>query len=127
MGRTVRTISRAAKISAAPYVHVLCRLGVIRACILLVSPAMFDLELLLNRVRGEYREMPGLRLSAKQACRLWHIDSTTCHELLSRLVSERFLFRTHGGAYIAVPSARPAPAKAALSTSHSRTLRRRRA
>ncbi len=33
---------------------------------------------LLARIRGEYDEMPGLRLTFPQACRLWQIDGTTC-------------------------------------------------
>jgi hypothetical protein len=32
---------------------------------------------LLDRVRGEYREMPGLQLTIAQACRLWQIDRST--------------------------------------------------
>lgn len=30
-------------------------------------------ESLIDRVRGEYREMPGLKLTVAQACRLWQI------------------------------------------------------
>ena len=33
---------------------------------------------LLSRVRGEFREMPGLRLSLEQAMRLWALDRATC-------------------------------------------------
>lgn len=58
--------------------------------------------------------MPGLRLTLAQACRLWQLDSGTCHALLEQLVSERFLNHTHEGAYIALPSVRPRPAKADL-------------
>jgi hypothetical protein len=35
-------------------------------------------ESLVARIRGEYREMPGLRLTFAQACRLWQLDAPTC-------------------------------------------------
>jgi hypothetical protein len=73
---------------------------------------------LLARIRGEYDEMPGLRLTLSQACRLWQLDGTTCLALLERLVVERFLHRTHDGTYIALGRARPKPAKAALPDTH---------
>jgi len=56
--------------------------------------------LMLYRIRGEFLEMPGLRLTTEQAARLWHIDAATCAEVLSRLVAERFLTRTRAGAYV---------------------------
>ena len=69
---------------------------------------------LVVRIRGEYEEMPGLRLNLAQACRLWQLDGTTCLALLEQLVVERFLHRTHDGAYVAFPGARSNPAKATL-------------
>jgi len=69
---------------------------------------------LLARIRGEYREMPGLRLTLPQACRLWNLDETMCLGLLEQLVSERYLHHTHEGAYVAIPDVRPRPAKAEL-------------
>ena len=59
----------------------------------------------IERVRAEYREMPGLRLTTEQACRLWQIDPATCESVLGRLVSEGVLVRTANSAYIAVPDA----------------------
>lgn len=56
-------------------------------------------ELLLTRIRGEFREMPGLRLTLDQAARFWHMETATCAALLSRLVADRFLTRTERGAY----------------------------
>ena len=46
---------------------------------------------LLMRARGEYREMPGMRLTIEQAMRLWDLDRQTCQSLLSSLVEARFL------------------------------------
>ena len=58
-------------------------------------------EALTERVRAEYREMPGLCLTVRQACRLWQIDPTTCTHLLEVLVAEHYLRRTPTGAFMA--------------------------
>ena len=55
--------------------------------------------LLLTRIRGEYLEMPGLRLTPAQARRLWGLEQNECQRLLDALVNARFLRRTHDGAY----------------------------
>jgi len=55
---------------------------------------------MLRRVRGEYLEMPGLRLTAAQAQRLWALDRTVCEELLAALVDTEFLARNRDGAYV---------------------------
>ena len=54
----------------------------------------------LVRIRGEYLEMPGLRLTARQAQRLWHLDRARCEVLLNALADARFLWRTADGAFI---------------------------
>ena len=56
----------------------------------------------LQRVRGEFLEMPGLRLTEPQARRLWNLDQTFCETLLSTLVDAKFLFRTRDGAFMRV-------------------------
>jgi hypothetical protein len=76
---------------------------------------MPSLESLAARVRGEYGEMPGLRLTFAQACRLWQIDAPTCETLLAQLVREAFLWKTDNGAYVALPTTRQ-QAKAHLPT-----------
>jgi hypothetical protein len=48
---------------------------------------------LLNRVRSEFIEMPGLRLKVEQAQRLWNLDRTSCEVLLRSLVEANFLRR----------------------------------
>jgi hypothetical protein len=73
-----------------------------------------EIESLVARIRGEYREMPGLRLTIAQACRLWQVDVPTCETLLQQLVREVFLYRTDNGAYIAVPETAGLQAKAQL-------------
>ena len=52
---------------------------------------------LLHRVRGEYRDMPGMRLTVEQAMRLWGLDRSTCTTLLNSLVAEHFLERDGTG------------------------------
>jgi hypothetical protein len=55
---------------------------------------------LLTRIRSEYREMPGLRLTALQARRLWGLDILTCASALGALEGSGFLRRTREGAYV---------------------------
>lgn len=59
-----------------------------------------DFVRLLEIVRGEFLEMPGLRLTEKQAQRLWAIDRDTCEAMLGVLESSRFLRRTRDGEYM---------------------------
>jgi hypothetical protein len=59
-----------------------------------------DMTDLLRRVRAEYREMPGLRLTLRQAQRLWDLDSTTCERALRMLEGTRFLRRTSDQSYV---------------------------
>ena len=61
----------------------------------------------LQRIQGEYVEMPGLRLTAAQAQRLWGIGSDECASLLSALVEAKFLERTRDGAFIRLEGAKP--------------------
>jgi hypothetical protein len=52
-----------------------------------------------ERVRGEFREMPGLTLTLAQAARLWSLDPDTCADVLSHLVRTGFLSRRSDGAF----------------------------
>lgn len=54
---------------------------------------------MLRRIRSEFLEMPGLRLTHKQAQRLWSLDEHTCAQLLDSLAQTKFLRRTDGGMY----------------------------
>ena len=54
----------------------------------------------LKRVQGEFLEMPGLRLTSAQACRLWGLDATVCDAVLGALVDAKFLFKTRDGAFV---------------------------
>ena len=57
-------------------------------------------ESTLRRIRSEYSEMPGLRLTAAQAKRLWGLNQQECETLLNQLVEGRFLRRTPQGAFV---------------------------
>jgi hypothetical protein len=61
---------------------------------------------LVARVRGEFFEMPGLRLTFEQACRLWQVDVSTCERLLDHLVREGSLCKTDSGFYVASATTR---------------------
>jgi hypothetical protein len=54
----------------------------------------------VRRIRGEFLEMPGLRLTPEQARRLWRLDESSCEAVLGALVDARFLARTRDGAFI---------------------------
>ena len=64
------------------------------------SPPNVDLVRLLDIVRAEYLEMPGLRLTERQAQRLWALDGATCDALLEILESTHFLRRSPRGDYM---------------------------
>lgn len=55
---------------------------------------------LLYRVRSEFLEMPGLRLTPAQAARLWALDRQTSERILDGLTMAGFLFRNREGAYL---------------------------
>ena len=59
------------------------------------SPA----ERLLERVRAEYLEMPGLRLKREQVQRLCGIERPICQTVLDSLVAETFLCVKPDGHY----------------------------
>lgn len=53
-----------------------------------------------NRARAEYMEMPGLKLTAAQAARLWNLDIAATTEMLEAMVASGVLYRTQDGAYL---------------------------
>ena len=54
---------------------------------------------LLCRIRAEYLEMPGLRLTAPQARCLFGLDSETWDAVSAALLDAQFLSRTHTGVF----------------------------
>jgi hypothetical protein len=71
----------------------------------------------LHRVYSEFMEMPGLRLTPRQAQRLWGLDERICSQLLSQLVDAKFLtvgpqgmYARRGDGLVALPPLRAARA-----------------
>ena len=63
------------------------------------GPAITDR--LYERILAEYREMPGLQLTAAQAARLWGLDPAPCERILQMLVTARRLQRRADGRFCA--------------------------
>ena len=61
---------------------------------------------LINRVCGEYYEMPGLRLTLAQASRLWHVDRAACEGVLTELMRTGFLTQMRDGSFVSAGALR---------------------
>lgn len=59
-----------------------------------------DLHTLVERVRSEFSEMPGLQLTPKQASRLLGIEPAACRTVLDALVGTAFLRWTAAGTIV---------------------------
>ena len=57
---------------------------------------------LVNRIRSEFNEMPGLQLTPAQATRLWGLDSHACERVINALVETSFLRWTPRGTVMRV-------------------------
>jgi len=64
------------------------------------APTATTIRDVLQRVQGEYRDMPGLKLTEAQAQRLLGLDRDTCAVVMSTLIQRRFLRRTANGLYV---------------------------
>jgi hypothetical protein len=56
-------------------------------------------DALERRVRGEYLEMPGLRLTPAQAARLWGLEPAVCDAILMSLCDNGFLIHGQGDTF----------------------------
>ena len=61
----------------------------------------------LQRIQGEFVEMPGLCLTSAQAQRLWGLERDVCDALLGALVDAKFLSQTRDGAFVRLDGAIP--------------------
>jgi hypothetical protein len=75
------------------------------------------LDTLTDRIRAEFGDLPGLKVTFAQACRLWHADEAKCLAALEALVDEGFLRRSASGAFIGLPRPQGKAIKAALADS----------
>jgi len=57
-----------------------------------------EIDAIIRRVREEFHEMPGLRLTLAQATRLWGLERETAREVIDSLVAAAFLRWTPAGA-----------------------------
>src|SRR5258708_22165907 len=72
----------------------------IQASMMMTSRREDSMTRLLTRIRGEFLEMPGLRLTSVQAARLWALDRRTSERILDGLTTSGVLFRSREGAYL---------------------------
>jgi hypothetical protein len=61
---------------------------------------VMEFSALLQRVRAEFNEMPGLRLTPAQAGRLLGLDASSCQRVLNALVGADFLKRMADGSVV---------------------------
>lgn len=57
------------------------------------------LDHLYRQIRAEFIEMPGLRVTLRQAARLWHLEASTCAAVLEALVDDGFLSNAGGTSF----------------------------
>jgi hypothetical protein len=81
---------------------------------------------LVQRIRAEYLEMPGMNLTLQQVRRLCGIEEPICRAVLESLVEAGFLCRNSDGSYARLTerSPRPRVAKAKLTLSSPVVARR---
>jgi hypothetical protein len=72
------------------------------ARVLLVEIHIMKVHLLVDRIRGEFREMPGLQLTLAQAQRLFGLDPAACRQVIEMLVDASFLRWTASGTVVQV-------------------------
>jgi hypothetical protein len=51
-------------------------------------------------IRGEYLQIPHLRLTREQVQRLWRLDARTCEKALEALVDAHFLEETSASGFV---------------------------
>jgi hypothetical protein len=54
----------------------------------------------LLRIQTEYVEMPDLKLTARQAQRLWNLSHDVWETALAVLIGKQFLVQTRDGSYV---------------------------
>jgi hypothetical protein len=79
---------------------------------------MRTIEDVLNHVRAEYLEMPGLRLKPEEVQRLCNIERTMCQLVLDSLVESTFLCLWPDGAYARATDSAAHPHRAKADSGH---------
>ena len=65
-----------------------------------------ELRNALLRIQTEYIEMPDLKLTARQAQRLWHLSHDVWETALAVLIGKQFLARRGTASYVRVSAMR---------------------
>jgi hypothetical protein len=68
--------------------------------------ATAEVQNALLRIQTEYVEMPDLKLTARQAQRLWNLSREVWETALAVLIGKQFLAQTRDGAYVRVSAMR---------------------
>jgi hypothetical protein len=63
-------------------------------------PNVIVQESLVQRIRGEFAESPGLRLTPWQFQRLWNLDADDALRVIERLVAVQFLREAADGCFV---------------------------
>jgi hypothetical protein len=58
---------------------------------------------LIDRICGEFTDMPGLKVTFEQACRLWSANRAECQAALDALIEQGLLYRSPSGVFAASP------------------------
>ena len=58
-----------------------------------------NVEVVVERVRAEFEEMPGMTLTVPQASRLFGLEQDVCQTIVERLVRSTYLRWTQAGAF----------------------------
>jgi hypothetical protein len=70
------------------------------ARVLLLVGTIMKVPSLTERIRGEFREMPGMQLTITQAQRLFGLDAAACRHVIDALVEASFLRWTPSGTIV---------------------------
>ena len=63
------------------------------------QPLTMPFSALLCVIRGEFREMPGMRLTREQFRRLWNLTVQECEHVLTQLLEDDFLIEAQDGRF----------------------------
>ena len=62
-----------------------------------------ETDLLTQRIREEFDEVPGLQITLEEGVRFWALDAETCAKILGQLHRLGFLVQTSEGRYRRAP------------------------
>ncbi len=90
----------------SPYLHQMERIPRVQAPAQHMEPFLLKqraevamiVDTVVERVRAEFEEMPGMKLTVPQASRLFGLEEDICRTIVERLVHVAYLRRTETGA-----------------------------